>query len=355
MRMRKIITAVWTAMMLLSASLCVYGAKKTAKNEGLGIETLRNGGMELKIALNLGGRVVSFKRRNGENILLFKSPLRNGKGVVPKPSHNGYFPMCAGHVIWVGPQKKWWTQQSVNKERARRKAIWPPDPYLCVGEYKILNRSSERMVIQGPPSPVSGLQLTKTYELKNDGKAILSVSAKNISSRVLQWDIWSNTRLPGTAKPFVPLKKYKGRFVLKVSFETKDPESERQLPVKVANNLFSFNPSPDKNNFIQVAKAYIDSKSGVIAAISGDQLFIKRTRYVDAGSIAPDQGGIEIYQKIDPKGGEGILELEFHGPYRTLNPGEIMEFTETWWLIPYHGEKGEAAYSKAVWHAIKAP
>ena len=308
-------------------------------NSSYGIVTLKNSKVELKVALNIGGRVVSFKRIGGENILLFSPPSDSSNDTkIPLPSATEYFPMYNGHITWVGPQKEWWSQQSVNQERLKRQATWPPDPYLCIGRYKIVKQTSVLLVIEGPASPVSGLKLTKSYKLNNDGSVDIAVTADNISKRVLFWDIWSNTRMSQNSKVFVPVTKKDNKFVLKVNFETKDPENEESLKFEVIDNFFTFSSNINRGEKTAVAKAYIDSVSGEIFAFNGNNLFIKQTKYPKEGKIHPDQAFIEIYQKITPSGKNGILELEFHGAYRKIKLGETIEFNEKWQLLPYNGK-----------------
>jgi uncharacterized protein DUF4380 len=301
-----------------------------------GIVTLKNSKVELKIALNIGGRVTSFRRSGAQNILLFSPPVNDSK--IPFPSPTGYFPMYNGHITWVGPQKEWWSQQSVNKERLQRKAPWPPDPYLCVGRYKIVKQTPVLLIIRGPSNPVSGLTLTKSYELQEDGSVDLTVSAENTSGRVLFWDIWSNTRMSQNAKVFVPLAEIDNKFVLKIHFDTKDLGKEQALKFDVIDGLFTFVPTHNKTGVAEVAKAYIDSFSGKIFAFNGKNLFIKQTKYPGNGRIHPDQAFIEIYQRVTPSGEEGILELEFHSAYTEIKQGEKIEFKESWKLLPYNGK-----------------
>jgi hypothetical protein len=54
--------------------------------------------------------------------------------------------------------------------------------------------------------------------------------------------------------------------------------------------------------------------------------------------VHPYHSFIEIYSALgSEKPARDFLELEMHGPYRTLQPGESMCFEETWELVDYFG------------------
>ena len=114
------------------------------------------------------------------------------------------------------------------------------------------------------------------------------------------------------------------------------------MPYYAANDVFSF--AIDRvlkdRQFGYVAKASLKPEAGrlVIAAFTPDTLLLKDAA-ASPDAVSPRHAPIEIFQQLpaDKQPGGGLLELEFHGPQRTLLPGESMAFTETWTLLPWDG------------------
>ena len=80
------------------------------------------------------------------------------------------------------------------------------------------------------------------------------------------------------------------------------------------------------------AKEFIDSPAGFIGAINGDHFFVKRVGVTPRADVHPEHAAVEVYQSVGRAPDPGLLELEAHGPLRTLAPGETMQFLETWEL-----------------------
>jgi len=51
------------------------------------------------------------------------------------------------------------------------------------------------------------------------------------------------------------------------------------------------------------------------------------------------QGLVEFYNETSHQKTEALTELECHGPYRMLKPGQTMETSVEWTLLDYKGEK----------------
>ena len=103
-----------------------------------------------------------------------------------------------GHDVWVGPQKAWWTQQDVNRERREAKANWPPDPFLAFGKTRVIESTPTRLVLEGIESPVSGVRFSKTYALSDEraDTVEVSVTARNIRCLYTHLDVYKRQGLP---------------------------------------------------------------------------------------------------------------------------------------------------------------
>jgi hypothetical protein len=166
------------------------------------------------------------------------------------------------------------------------------------------------------------------------------VTAENIRPAPVTWDLWSNTRLPGTCQVYATYCE-KTWDALRLEY-TGQPETVRMMPYYAANDVFSFAADrilPDRQ-FGYVAKASLrpEGERLVIAAFTPDTLFLKDAA-ANPDAVSRGHAPIEIFQQLpaDKQPGSGLLELEFHSPQRTLQPGETMTFTEAWTLIPWDG------------------
>jgi hypothetical protein len=234
--------------------------------------------------------------------------------------------------MWVGPQDEWWSHQDVTEDHW---GAWPPDPYLVAAEYRIEEADQDRIVLKGPASPITGVSLRKEVHLGPDGRVTLRTHARNERDTEISWDLWSNTRLPAHAASYVHVK---NRNDIRIDFDPEEPETVGMMPRDIVNGFFTFMPykgiPAGKEKCI--AKAFIHPSAGVIAAFPPGYCFIKHTEMVPRNSIHPKQAMAEVFNQLGSD--TPLLELEFHGPYCTMKPGEVIVFEETWQLIPYSGE-----------------
>ncbi len=344
------------AAVLVSAASCSVDMAQSAKpskdleNPRSSLLLLENDRIAVGILPAVGAHVVMFRTKDGGNLLnsdarLWTAPLPNVTAEPPP------FLPYNGHIYWLGPQKGWWQQQDLNADRRDRKATWPPDPYLTLGKYEILEQTKESVKLRSPQSPVSGIQMTKEISLK-DGKVFLKVTAVNIRNKDVSWGIWSNTRLPGNASVYVPVGKEGG--VLRVEFTAWNPEKERILPYEITDGFLHFDiPSvaADKEH-VFTSKTFIYPSEPLIAAFSNGYLFIKRSSLIPKNTIHPDQSFVEIY-KLTGNLKDTLTELEMQGAYAALKPGESMSFEEDWELIPCGDLSGTAERIKFLKEKLK--
>ena len=299
------------------------------------VETVRleNGTVLLEVTPQLGGRGLGFSLHGRNNL------LKIGEAVSAQPdpevsataSDIGYL----GHDVWLGPQSQWWTQQHANPARREARANWPPDPYLAFGKTRVVERTAERLVLEGVPSPVSGVQLRKTFALSPDrpDTVALQVQARNIRDTPVAWDLWFNTRVPSSTRVYVPVQ---GKQDVRVESST-DKAFAPLLP-RIQDGLFSFERAPlPKGLSGRRGKVFLQPSAGWMAGFAGDQLFIIRFAHQDRSLIHPEQGQVELYLDETATAGEGLLEMEVHAPYRTLQPDEAMDAEESWTVLAYDG------------------
>ena len=84
-------------------------------------------------------------------------------------------------------------------------------------------------------------------------------------------------------------------------------------------------------------EAHLNPSEGFMVGFDEQQMVIIRFEKTGQNVIHPNHGQVELYSYIDYTGDETLLELELHGAYRTLEPGETMSLTETWQVFSYNG------------------
>ena len=317
---------------------------------------LRNDRIEVGLLPRVGGRIVLLRRPGGRNVLCSDPALwHTGKEPVPEPSPDGAFKEYRGHIVWAGPQSEFWGDQDFAPERREEESVWPPDPFLTYGEFRVVEHGPGHVRLVGPESPVCGLQLTKEVRLRPGTRMVdLSVTGTNARERPVSKDLWSNTRLPGTARCYVPVEP-EARVV---RIDAPGPDSGDQIALghEVVNGYFTFRcrETIPAGKSARRAKAFI-AEAGLIAAFVGGDLFLKTGTLVETELVHPKQAGVEVYNIVHRDPVRSLLELEMHGPFWTLQPGESMTFEETWELVPYGGEDDPAEQTAFLTDSLQIP
>jgi hypothetical protein len=320
------------------------GGKASEQTSTTGAERklliLENSHLVVGILPRVGGRVVLLRRTDGANVFL-TDPAQwdQPEEEIPVASPTTEFVAYNGHIVWVGPQGEWWNHQTVNPAR---QGGWPPDPYLVYSDYQVTERSRTHVKMVGPESPVCGLQLTKEITLLDD-KVVFKVTGANIRDEKVSWDLWPNSRFVGESPSYVPVASEDD---IRIDFHPWEPESQGKLPHEIVDGFFTFRvlDGIPAGRTDLVAKAFINPSEGVLAAFVGGDVFLKRVDIVPPEQTHPGQAFAEVYNNIHVDTGKSLLELEIHGAYRTLAPGESMEIVETWEVLPYEGESTPAAH-----------
>lgn len=306
------------------------------------VETIRlaNDTIAAEITPDIGGRLLSAHLVNKPNFLKVGDAVVTDPNpdVSPTANNIAYF----GHEIWVGPQSQWWQQQLLNDKRRAAKAVWPPDPYLILAKNETREKNAQRVILQSPNSPVSGVAVKKTYSLVdgNSNQIKLDVEATNVRDSNVAWDIWFNSRVPYTSQVYVPVATMSDVRVEHFSDATYDG-----LTHHLRDGIFTLENVNSMQKQGRKGKVFIQPSQGWMAAFRDDQLLIIQFSLQPKNAIHPEQGQIELYQEFLNSAPEaGLLELEVHAPYRVLAPGASMAAAELWTLLPYSGANTHAAH-----------
>jgi hypothetical protein len=194
-----------SSIFLLFIIFAAFACKTVIHNEN--VVYVGNKSLRVGVIPSLGGTIVSLSKSNGPNLLLSDTVYWNIPDSLSRPitSSSPYIPVN-GHTIWVGPQAGWWLLQDIDTILKKRKAEWPPDPYLVQAKYEVNERSDELIGMLSPASLFTGIQFEKQIRVEPNGKVSLQVLAKNTRNSLLPWDIWFNTRVHAYDQVYVPVK-----------------------------------------------------------------------------------------------------------------------------------------------------
>lgn len=300
---------------------------------------LGNGTVAIEITPDIGGRVLSVGLLDQPNFLRVGAAVLSvpNPPVTPESNNIEYF----GHETWVGPQSQWWVHQLLNPQRAAAKAVWPPDPFLILAKNTVQEKNAQQVILQSPNSPISGVTMQKTFSLieGKPNQIRLDVAAQNTRDSNVAWDIWFNTRVPHTTNVYVPVASMRDVRIEHFTDATYGP-----LEHNFSEGFFAlenFSPSTHQG---RKGKVFIQPAQGWMAAFRDEQLLIIQFTLQPKSAIHPEQGQIELYQEfLNERQEEGLLELEVHAPYRTLEPHASMTANEIWTFLPYKNEHTPAA------------
>ena len=285
------------------------------------VVTLSNDAIEVGIAPELGGRVVFIRKPGGVNMLLSdKSIWEDPSFVAPEVGNKpDYYPFN-GITLWTGPQTGWWKEQSFAPELEGKSPNWPPDPFGEHGRFEVLEKRADYIEMQGPKSPVTGLQIVKTVQIMPCGTVKLCFTATNHRTQPVEWDLWVNIRTTPHAKASVRVKSMDD-----VRIEHYSPKERDALSTVYKDGVFALLPDmPSKGKAVRGGKAFIYPETPeIVAEYKGTRMTITFDR-VPREKIHPEQAAIELYSHLSaiPDPALELLELEFHGPYEVFNPGE---------------------------------
>ena len=226
-----------------------------------------------------GGKILSFKRGEQEVI----SQMR--------------WPNAFGSTFWTSPQVEW---------------NWPPVPEYDSMPYTVDNQE-ETLCLTGPVSEKFGYRIRKEFAADpSDGALVVTYSIVNESGAEKKVAPWEITRVPNGG----------------VIFFDGDPEAVTPaglMPVRGADGAAWIDVDVANEN----RKVNADGK-GWFAFSDNGLVLLKRFQDLEASEPAPGEAEIQVYIN----GRKTFVELECQGPYTVLQPGEALNWSVCWYLIP---------------------
>lgn len=292
---------------------------------------LKSSSVKAQILPKIGGRLVFFSNNN-ENILKSDKKLWDGSGKPAVEASSDFMPYN-GAIVWLGPQSEWWTQQEVNAERKKEKAVWPPDPFLIYGEFSVIEQTDTSVSLKSPDSPVSGVSMIKKYELSKDGVLTCTASITNITDRPIQWDIWFNTRMDGYCKSYTFCQTQAN-----CRIDTMQWEGAQSMPFEQNGGYICYKPSDPEPEFkSRSSKAFIHAEKTFMAGFTDNRLLLIEFEDKNINDIHPEQALVEIFCHTEHSPSNSLLELEYHSEYKSLQPNETLSATQRWTVHNYSG------------------
>ncbi|MBR4689649.1 MAG: DUF4380 domain-containing protein [Bacteroidales bacterium] len=291
---------------------------------GSSVQYISNAGITVGVLPEIGGTIVFVSKDGSSNLIKSNPDLWDIKKKPFVNENTDFVPYC-GHTVWLGPQKEWWIHQSLNEERRRAAADWPPDPYLYIAEYTVVQKNDTAIHLKGPHSPISGVSIEKEIAINPDGSVFVQATVQNTGNKPCSWDIWHNTRFDGMCKMSVAASANNIRVVPVIS------EQSTEMPYEINEGTFSYCPQkPSKEFSERSSKTFIYPKSPQISIETGQFTFQIWFDLHTKEQIHPEQGLVEIYNHTEHGEGNDLLEIEYHSPYTTLAVGEQMQSWEVW-------------------------
>ena len=271
---------------------------------------LANGEVELVVTLDVGPRVIAYRRPGGFNVLKNYDEMMGGTG-------EAEWQIRGGHRFWLAPEDLTRTYFPDNRpvawtQTGQLAATFTPPPEA---EYGVQKRMSLALDAIG-----TGVAVTLTVTNVGDAPTTLApwgptvlapggVEVIPLPSKAPHPGHVSNARSPADYGPNQEL-------VLWPYFDFTDPRWTFGRRYLFLRQDASRGPT----------KIGLAHREGWVGYLNQGNLFVKRFDYRD-GAVYPDRG--TRYQTFS---NEDMLEMETCGELVTLAPGESAELSERWEL-----------------------
>lgn len=267
-----------------------------------------------------GGRIVHLALPGRDNIMAFNE---DAAAQTPSPTIavNDTDVPYLGHAVWIGPQSKWWADQSIAPERFGQP--WPPDPWLTLAATDAYGEDCDR-ILRSPESPLSGVRMEKRFVCLDDGGLRLDAVITNIRKTPVSWNVWFNTRVVAEALVFAPVDSADDVIM---TVGTMDG-----VGLSVAEGVAIMSLT---GRSIRVGtKLQLTPADGWMAAWHDGQLFVILFQRQPEALIPEGQGQLEFYFANDPADPQmQFIEMEMHGPLADMLPGESNSAGQVWYVM----------------------
>ncbi|HSY24511.1 MAG TPA: hypothetical protein VK841_20430 [Polyangiaceae bacterium] len=244
-----------------------------------GRHALECGDLTLEVDPAAGGRVTSFRCGDLEAL--------SG----PDVDANNY-----GSTLWTSPQSDWG---------------WPP-PIEFDGRPYAIERSDDAIALAGPVIGSLGVAFEKRFAVdRARGAFAITYAIRNataVARRVAPWEV---SRVPARGLTFFPT----------------GAAHVGPLPVAQHGGMTWYAHAPETLDDTG-QKHSADGRDGYLAHAGNGLLLVKTFADLPPEMQAPGEGEVEVY------GNNRYVEVEAQGPYASIEPGAVLEWTLRWYLVP---------------------
>ncbi len=267
---------------------------------------IANDDAEVLVTVDVGPRIISYRRMSGEN-LLFND--LEGKNIVTKPSimetfGKPVFELWGGHRMWATPEHM-------------------PLSYYPDNEPVAWTEIENGVVFTPNPQRVSDWQYTLTVTLADNGtETTVKMDIKNLRDEVRRAGAWGITQMRKGGKAICPMNHDDSLIPLPDKMIAFWPYCDMQ------DKRFAFGKDCYTLKHIEGEEAPfkcgINSTAGWLAYVTGEDVFVKKVAY-DKDAAYPDFGSnVETY--VDGF----MLEIEGLSPMKDIGKDESVSLTEKW-------------------------
>lgn len=283
-----LLTAISMGSFVLSA--------QTVSNNGDGKFCLVSDDVTMTVDASKGGKIMSF--RYNDNEVLSQTQIPNS----------------FGSTFWTSPQSEW---------------NWPPVPEYDSQPYMSEIKDGS-LILTGQKSERFGYRVRKQFTLDpKDDSFVITYTIINESGEVRKVAPWEISRVPN------------GGIIFFDADEVLPANRMRGLPFTYEKGAAWYVLDETRGH----RKTNADGE-GWLAFYNNGLLFVKKFQDLTPEEPAPAEAEIQIYVNT----GKTFVEIEEQGAYTELQPGEELNWTVRWYLIP---ADHDIAPSKALLKAVK--
>lgn len=208
------------------------------------------------------------------------------------------FPESFGSTFWTSPQKEW---------------NWPPVAEFDKQPYEVVQRADGRLTISSPVSERLGMSVGKDFAIDASNHAfVITYSIRNEGTEARSVAPWEITRVTNT-----------GGLIFFAPTDSIWPAGLMDFQLSDGVAWYETDEAPRNR------KVNADG-SGWLAYCADGLLLVKKFQDLQPEQPAPGEAEVQVYVNR----GKTYIELESQGAYTLLQPGESLNWTVRWYLLP---------------------
>ena len=273
------------AAVMFTAAGSAVNAQGVSGSQESGYE-IKAGEVTMTVSATEGGKIMSYKYAGREMLAQSRVP-------------NQY-----GSTFWTSPQVEW---------------NWPPVNEFDRMEYTLISSTPNQLILQSRVAQKLPFQITKRYTPDPKGRFIrITYTITNMGSETRQVAPWEISRVVSDES---------GLIFFDAPAEQITPAGLIPLKSELRASWYTFESAQ------QNRKINSDGKGWLAYAVNG-LLMIKKFDDIGPSEWAPNEAEIQIYINQ----GKTYIELESQGAYKTVAPGESLDWSVDWYMIPYNDD-----------------